>query len=397
MEDMSRHSVHIEAIRNDLNRIVGEWLHLHFRLSIVLVLISFVAECFIALFIAHSNILNTTINLYILKFIVIPSGLAILCLIAGLLILRAKRLSQQNKVYAISMLYVLICFVYYTAHSAFIAIYPLYVVAIILTTTYADYRLTGIVSSFSIISFVGSELFLRWDLDKVSIFADSNRLMDFLVALIILLGCSMIASVTIYYERRKNEASLRREVERELLKESLRFDELTGVYNRKALHDALRPLEQQGSKEPLVFGIADLDHFKDVNDRFGHQVGDLCLTEFACVLSEHFGESSIYRYGGDEFCLVLRNTTVAAAVSLCERVQARLTRVELADAPDLKLAASFGLVLLGAENGASRLFLQADEALYAAKTVRNAVCVYEGAFSPQTGHIEGTPRESAVS
>ena len=391
MEEANPHSLHMEVIRRDLNQIVDEWLHLHFRLTAVLVLLCFIIECLLAVFIANSEILTTTISRYILKFIAVPSGIAGICLLAGLLLHRAKSLSRQLKIYAVSLLFVLICFVYFTAHSAFIATYALFPVAIFLTTTYADYRLTGIVSIVSLVSLVVSELFLHWDLDKVSIFVDSDRLVNFLVAISVLLGCSLISSVTIFYERRKNEVSFRKEVERELLKESLQYDALTGVYNRKALHDALRLLEQQGSSNPIVFGIADIDHFKEVNDHFGHHIGDLCLIEFANVLRDYFGESSVYRYGGDELCLILREITVESAVSLSERVQSRLHRVELSEAPSLKPTVSFGFSVLNRESDASRLFNQADEALYEAKRVRNAIHIFSNDLTQHQTHIEAQP------
>ena len=391
MEELNPHSLQMEAIQRDLNQIVAEWLHLHFHITAILVFLSFLTECVMAFFIAHSDILTTTISRYILKFIVVPSGLAGLCLLVGLLFLRSKSLSQQVKIYAVSLTYVLICFVYYTAHSAFVATYALFPVAIFLTTTYANHRLTGTVSLVSIASLVISELFIRWDLDKTSIFDDPNRLVTFLIAISVLLGSYLISSVTIVFERRKNEVSLRREVEREQLKESIQYDVLTGIYNRKALHDALRLLEQQGSAEPLIFGIADIDHFKEVNDRFGHRVGDLCLIEFARALSEYFGESSVYRYGGDEFCLILRKVTIETAISLSERVQSRLERVELSDAPALKPTVSFGFSSLSAEDDASRLFNQADEALYEAKRVRNAIRIYSSSLTQHQMHIETLP------
>jgi diguanylate cyclase len=329
-----------------------------------------------AFFIASSHLLTTTIERYILKFILAPSGAAGLCLLLAYLAINSKHLSSKVKAYAMSLLFVLICFAYYTAHSAFIAIYALYAFAVFLTTTYANYRLTGVVSAVSLVSLIASELFLQWDADKVSVFSDANRMVDFLVALSVVIGCSLVSSITIRYEQRKNETTLRREVERELLKESILYDELTGAYNRKALHEALRTLEQETPKSPLVFGIADIDHFKSVNDLYGHQVGDYCLIEFACVLCEYFGENAIYRYGGDEFCLILHNTTLHDAEQLCERAQLRLQRAEFKNVPNLKLTACFGLSAYAEPDGTSHLFNQADEALYEAKHVRNAVRSY---------------------
>ena len=382
MEKTTQRSLPIESIRNDLNRILDEWLRLHFRLSLCLVGIAFLVEIGLAFYIAHSEILTTTVPRYILKFIVAPSGVSALFLLAAFYALRSKRLSQQWKQYTMSIILVIICCIYYTAHSAFIPIYALYAFAIFLTTTYADYQLTGITSLLSLISITVSELFVVWDQDKVSVFADANRLVDFLVILSILIGCSFVSSVTIYYERRKNEASLRREVERELLKESMLYDELTGAYNRKALHNELRQLQQTPPTGPLVFCIADIDHFKSVNDLYGHQVGDLCLIEFACVLCDYFGESAVFRYGGDEFCLILKQTTIDEARQLCERAQIRLRRVDFEGVSALKPTACFGLTAYHEDDGVTRLFNQADEALYEAKRTRNAIRVYQRSARP---------------
>lgn len=375
MEETTR-TLHVESIRGDLNRIVDEWLHLHLRLTSILVLIAFIVEICMAFFIAHSDILTTTIDRYIVKFIMVPSGLSGICLLAAYFTVQGKRLSTQAKIYTMSLLFVLICLIYYTVHSAFVAIYALYGFAVFLTTTYADYKLTGLVSVLSLLSMTVSELFFHWDADKVSVFADPNRLVDFLVAVSVIVGCSIVSNATIQYERRKNEASLRREVERELLKESMLYDELTGVLNRKALHEELRKLEHAAPAGPLIFGIADIDHFKSVNDLYGHHVGDLCLIEFACVLCEYFGESSVFRYGGDEFCFILRNTTLSTAEQLCERAQLRLRRAEFQGVPGLKPTACFGLTEYTDQDSAPRLFNQADEALYEAKAVRNAIRVF---------------------
>lgn len=385
MEETTR-TLHVESIRGDLNRIVEEWLHLHLRLATIFVAISFLMEVLMGFFIVHSDILTTSVSRYIVKFIMVPSGLAGITLLAAYFTVHGKRVSQKTKIYTMSLLMVLICFFYYSAHSAFVAIYALYAFAIFLTTTYADFKLTGITTLFAIVSLTVSELFLHWDVDKISVFQDADRMVNFLVALSVLVGCSIVSSVTIQYERRKNETTLRREVERELLKESMLYDELTGALNRKALHDELRRQEENAPTEPLIFGIADIDHFKSVNDLYGHHVGDLCLVEFACVLCEFFGESAVYRYGGDEFCLILKNTTLSQAEQLCERAQIRLRRAEFEGVPGLKPTACFGLTSYTDRASLSRLFIQADEALYEAKRVRNAIRVFhEESVSPSGG------------
>ena len=378
LENASRRTLQVEAIRHDLRRIIEDWVKLHFRVAILFIAVAMSVEIMLAFYIKDTVILSTTIWRYILKFIAIPTLASGLCLLVSWLILRSEKASLQAKTYAVSLLIVALCFIYYTAHSAFVAIFALYVYAIFMTATYADYRLTGVVTMASIGSFVLSELLLYWDTDKVRLLDDPNRMVNVLIAISVLVGCSIIVNVTIKYERKKNEMSLRKDVERELLRESLQHDELTGVYNRKALHDVLRSLELGDQTRRLVFGIADIDHFKLFNDKHGHQIGDQCLSEFACILTEHFGEDNVYRYGGDEFCLVLYDIPLEEALLRCERVQARFQRVTFDGAAELKATASFGLTISTTKSSMSELFNNADEALYEAKITRNTIRVFGG-------------------
>ena len=254
-----------------------------------------------------------------------------------------------------------------------------------LTTIYANYYLTGAVTFVSIASVLLSELFIRWDLDKVSILESANRMFDFLIALVILIGCGAVCCVIIFYERRKNEAAIQKEIERALLRRKVQIDELTGVYSRKALHDALRDVEPLAGGGDIVFAIADIDHFKNVNDRCGHFAGDRCLVEFARVLSVRFGERSVFRYGGDEFCLLIRGVSAEDFLQLCGRAQEDLSLFRLENDPSLRLTSSFGVAVYVPErDNAARLFTHADQALYEAKRTRNTVHLY----SPEDGAVE---------
>ena len=116
MEDSSPHTLQIESIRNELNSILDKWLLLHFRLSMVLVAIAFLVEIGLAFYIAGSDILTTTVPLYILKFIAAPSGVSALLLLTAYYLLRLKRISQKSKQYVVSLLFVALCCIYYTAH-----------------------------------------------------------------------------------------------------------------------------------------------------------------------------------------------------------------------------------------------------------------------------------------
>lgn len=380
-ENVSMEEIRPEISR-EFSRIENDWLKLHFGVCAALAVAALGLECVLGALVMRTSILTTSVIKYVLKFIVAPSAVSFTLAGAAAMILRAKRIPQTCKIYAISLLFTLICFDLYTAHSAFVSMIYLYAVAIMLTTIYADYTLTGAVTLVSIASILVSELFIRCDLDKVSVLESTTRMFDFLIALVILVGCGAVCCVIIFYERKKNEAAIQKEIERALLRRKVQIDELTGVYSRKALHDALRDVEPLADGGDIVFAIADIDHFKDVNDRYGHIAGDRCLVEFARVLSARFGERSVFRYGGDEFCLLIRGKSAGDFLPLCRSAQDDLLLFRLEGVPSLRLTSSFGVAVYVPErDNAARLFTHADQALYEAKRTRNAVRLY----SPEDG------------
>lgn len=363
---------HIHEIRREYSRIDSNWLLLHYKTALFLVVFAIFVECSMAFIIINSDMMSTTVDIYVLKFILIPSLVNILCIIADSLVLKSKRLSQYIKIYTVSLSFVFICFVLFSVHSTFTATYYIFALAIILTMIYASYRLTFITSVSSVAALVLSELFIKWDLDKPSIYGSTVRMGDFLVSLSILFACSAVCMAGIAYSKKKNEASIQKEIEREYLKLRLQIDDLTGVFNRKALHDKLRDIEAEAESE-YIFAIADLDNFKAVNDNYGHHVGDLCLIEFSKILEEVCGASYVFRYGGDEFCLFFKGRDIDKAVIACRKIQMGIERLKFQEYPKLGLTASFGLAEYPERDNAARLFISADQALYEAKKSRNAI------------------------
>jgi diguanylate cyclase (GGDEF)-like protein len=145
-------------------------------------------------------------------------------------------------------------------------------------------------------------------------------------------------------------------------------DELTKLPNRR--HMAQRFLEEMNrarrSHKSLAFVMMDLDHFKQVNDTYGHLQGDQVLYELAKILLERKRESDVAaRYGGEEFALILHDTPAEGAMILAERIRAA---VEEATFPGgLKITISIGVAATDDEARFTSLMEKADEALYEAK------------------------------
>ena len=168
---------------------------------------------------------------------------------------------------------------------------------------------------------------------------------------------------------------------RDRLTHQAQRDALTGLFNRHYLTPTLeRELARtRRANEPLSLWLLDIDHFKSINDRHGHLVGDEVLTRFARMLSQHARQEDVpCRYGGEEF--VLLSPGMSAEVSLA-RAEALRERIESAcwldEFPDLRCTVSIGIATVP-EDGDSTLALlrAADQALYAAKAAgRNRVHV----------------------
>jgi diguanylate cyclase (GGDEF)-like protein len=147
-------------------------------------------------------------------------------------------------------------------------------------------------------------------------------------------------------------------------------DGLTGLANRRAATDALHAEAARAARlqTPLAVVLADLDGFKDVNDEYGHAVGDEVLRVFADVLRQTVRESDVAgRWGGEEFLLLLPGADEEGAVQLAERVRVGFADRSIPGAPSLRVSASFGVAEYAGEANSEALLAAADGALYRAK------------------------------
>jgi len=373
MEPEQIYSSHLNEVKLEYIKIDKDWLGFHYMVSVGTVIFALVIECIMGLILVNSDILTTTVPRYIFKFIIFPSGLNFVCIAIGMIFMKSKKISFEVKIYAISTLQTIICLVLFTVHSAFTATYYIFSSAIILTTVYANCQVTFFTSVLSIVSLIISELFISWDVDKISIFESTLRMGNFLITLFVLFALSVVCIIVIRYEQKKNTASVQIEKERILLQESLKTDELTGIFNRKVLHEAIRDLRNCNPKEKQALAIIDIDKFKSINDNWGHPVGDRCLIEFAKILSENSGKGVPFRYGGDEFCILFYDTEIDEALHICEQIKDKIKDIDIGVEPRPKISASFGLARYSDGMNDAQLFINADRALYKAKILRNRI------------------------
>jgi diguanylate cyclase (GGDEF)-like protein len=156
-------------------------------------------------------------------------------------------------------------------------------------------------------------------------------------------------------------------------------DPLTGICNRAALDEALqRELshsKRHGTSCALI--VLDIDHFKSINDRYGHIIGDCALKAIASMAAAQKRDGdTLFRYGGEEFVILMRDTGLEGASLLAERIRRYIEDHPcICSGAELDITVSLGLSVMHQHDTPVSLFSRADQALYhAKKNGRNQVC-----------------------
>lgn len=200
------------------------------------------------------------------------------------------------------------------------------------------------------------------------------------VLVLMLTGC-MLLSLRLYQlrgrlRRQRQELAAALEENRELASR----DALTGLINRRHMLELLQ-LEQrrcQRGQRTMLLAQMDIDHFKSINDTYGHGVGDLALQAFAEVVRDNIRSADLLaRWGGEEFVLLLSDTDLDGALLTLNRVRLAVQRKVIHSAlPGLRMTVSIGLAEHAAGESLEATLERADQALYRAKHAgRNRVTV----------------------
>lgn len=194
----------------------------------------------------------------------------------------------------------------------------------------------------------------------------------------------MLARVRTQIKRKRYSDFLRNRLEESV--ELAITDALTGLHNRRYMEAHLRSLVQESAAtgKPLTILIADIDHFKRINDTYGHDAGDVVLKDFAARLQQNVrGIDLTCRMGGEEFVIIMPDTDTELAGHIAERLRMCVAQkpFRLNASTDIEVTASVGLASVeSAMDTPDTLFKRADNALYAAKRGgRNKVVFAEAA------------------
>ena len=157
--------------------------------------------------------------------------------------------------------------------------------------------------------------------------------------------------------------------------EMSQIDPLTGVFNRRKIAENLNDIQK--SDQGVAIILLDLDHFKSINDTYGHDIGDMVLTKVAQTLNQNVrGGDLVGRFGGEEFIIVLQNKPLKTVIEIAERCRSEIEKlvIKINQTTNIHVSASFGVSTTDHFMSKELILKQADDALYfAKKSGRNQV------------------------
>lgn len=361
-------------IQEEYDRIQSKWLRVHLWVAMGMMAFVCVMEGIFFFLLRYMEIAEGSASTYLVKYILVPTGLNLLTILTAVAILKWMS-GLRLKTYAMSLLFVLMCFITYTAHNIFYSICMVFVVPILLTIAYGDLKLTTVTAAFCILGKTISDCLIQWDPGAPEKLGSSQQVADFLLSLVILAATYVGCVLMIRVEQAKNAVSIRREVEKVQLMQEAITDPLTGIWNRQGMERTFELMRQDISDAIYVLVILDLDNFKAVNDTYGHQQGDQYLRELGRILAA-VPKAKPFRFGGDEFCLLFRGKTVPEVKQACREIQDAFKKSG-SNRHLRPLSISFGAAVFEKGFTAAELMGRADEALYQAKQKRGSFCLYE--------------------
>lgn len=206
-------------------------------------------------------------------------------------------------------------------------------------------------------------------------------LVDVLIGLIMMAGGGFVLAVA-----KLSEATTSDLVKIAVLERDLMRDPLTGTFNRRYLDSRLEEEISRARRSglPLSALMIDLDHFKEINDLYGHLVGDQVLRHVSSlIVSQVRINDMVVRYGGEEFVVIAPDSSLEDVTRLAERLLQNLRRhdVILSGEKSVRVTASIGAAQLEAHEARSAFLRRADDALYEAKRAgRDRLCVARSDF-----------------
>ena len=344
----------------DEKRLERQWRNTHLRLTLIFSILVSASEFATFFVMRRRDMIQIAVKGYFLKYILIPFFCYLLINFTEQLLVRYGRISDKARNYVVSVSFAVIGLLVCFFHDYFVAMYASGAAVIALTTVYGDRILTSVTTVITIIGDIFIAAFAQWDPTTVR---DGDYVINVVYLMLILLCCYMITlSIVLWEEKRRHAAVVQQRV-MDSLREAAEIDQLTGCRNRLGLRRYI-DLHQP----PVLFAMMDINYFKTVNDKWGHQLGDEVLVSLGAVLLAHENEkTAVFRYGGDEFLVAAHGGNMDQFCILCEEICSEFLERLPAKVRQNKVSLSFGTAMMQQGDPPADAIHRADARLYEVK------------------------------
>ena len=326
-------------------------------------------------FAARSFLANSA-DAYLRNYVVLPAiGLFALTFLADLFV-RSPRFSLVSKEYISLTLFIIFSFYLSLTHNIARVLLASFILPIFASTVFLNVKITRWtfwISSLAVL-LVGVKIYFSGKLD-------SSMLMQIFVACFMFLCSYLLAKVLIQYGHDNLRTLMFFDDKQQNMQEQLKLDPFTGLNNKKTFDDYLPRLmeECRNAQKFLSLAMIDIDHFKSVNDLYGHAMGDRVILYLSQTLQKLQNENiRAFRIGGDEFALLFKGCSTEETRKICEYLRTQMVSCPLRNTDDKRVTLSCWVVSIDPENADLEMLKNAaDSALYAAKdNGRDQVVIY---------------------
>lgn len=315
----------------------------------------------------HTSFLTVAVGPYLLKRFIFPSGINLIAVFACTLALQSNRFTVSQKNLAASLTAFVICSVVSIFHNYFKFLLVMNGLPIVVCAIFADKKLVRKILYLCLVSFLISSI-VMWNDDTCPPLVDYGT--TIICALSFIIFVYTVSSSIVYSQSEQIDFIFSASQRQGELIQELKIEPLTKLYNRTALTGALRSFVRKfnvGMIKPHLV-LLDLDHFKTVNDTYGHANGDTVLIEAALIIKKNMGGiRRAFRYGGEEFVLLFENDDTNQVIQVVDNIRKDLAEKKFDFAPELSITLSAGIAKLQKNQDDVTWFSCADSAMYKAK------------------------------
>ncbi|MBO4336915.1 MAG: GGDEF domain-containing protein [Lachnospiraceae bacterium] len=345
--------------------ILRHWQNGVYKVNLYVILLTFCIEVGFMFVLDAKGTISVPIPQYIPRYILRPTLINIVVFLTAFLVKDSNKVRPGLKAMMPLILLTVIISNLIIVHYVFCALYSLIVVPIYISAIYGDLKITK--RTFCILQPVYAFDILMILLTPYKHLPEEFMYNVIVAYLIIPLSYLLVKNV-VEYENKKEQLIISQARENDRLREEIKYDGLTGIYNHTGLFEYIdEKIDGYKKGDRLYICVLDIDYFKQVNDDFGHESGNLVLRELGSMMRGVSNENILpARYGGEEFTFVFSDMEEKEVLSVLEKLHSDFAKRSF-EGISRKITFSAGLSAYEEGMTDQAFFEKADMALYRAK------------------------------